>query len=260
MAYGFFWWIVWPMTVLPLARGSPLTWSLELGQASFAFLPPYLLVGAATGLAYQWLDGLARALFSETRGRGDEEGMGTEGLRAAGRGAAAGLAGGVVFTLVMVQIGFLRTAAGLVGSRSLLAGLIVQLVIADLIGVSYGLLFRRQSYDAGSALGWGVSYGFFWWVLGALTLLPAMLGAAPQWTAQAASALFGSLIGHLAYGAGLGVVFHWLDARHNPWWLPGTRTEETRAARRKEQLLTAAPALWALVVVIAVTLPVLLST
>jgi uncharacterized membrane protein YagU involved in acid resistance len=260
MVYGFFWWVVWPMTLLPLTSGARLTWSLELAQSSFALLPPYLLVGAATALVYQWLDGLAQALFSDVKGRGDEEGMGTEGLRALGRGALAGLVGGVVFTLVMMQIGFLPVAAGLIGSRSLLTGLVVQLVIADVIGMSYGLLFRRQSYDVGSALGWGVSYGFFWWVLGALTLMPALLGAAPQWTVQAASALFGSLIGHLAFGAGLGVVFHWLEARHNPWWLPRTRMEEARVARRKEQLLTAAPALWALVVVIALTLPVLLST
>ena len=40
------------------------------------------------------------------------------------------------------------------------------LVISDLIGISYGLLFQRQSYDIGSALGWGVSYGFFWWIFG----------------------------------------------------------------------------------------------
>ncbi len=259
MVYGFFWWVVWPMTLLPLIGGARLTWSLELAQSSFTTLPPYFLFGAATALAYQWLDGLARALFSDVRGRSDEEGAGTEGLRAVGRGALAGLVGGVAFTLVMVQIGFVPAAAGLVGSRSMLAGLLVQLVIADIIGMSYGLLFRRQSYDVGSALGWGISYGFFWWVLGPLTLMPALLGAVPQWSVEAAAALFGSLVGHLAYGAGLGVVFHLLEARHNPWWLPRTRAEEERVVRRKEQLLTAAPALWALVVVIALTLPVVLS-
>lgn len=68
----------------------------------------------------------------------------------------------------MLQIGFLPVFARLIGSTSAVTGLIVQLVVADLIGASYGLLFRRQSYDIGSALGWGVSYGFFWWVLGPL--------------------------------------------------------------------------------------------
>jgi uncharacterized membrane protein YagU involved in acid resistance len=159
----------------------------------------------------------------------------------------------------MLQIGFLPVFARLIGSTSAVAGLIVQLVVADLIGVSYGLLFRRQSYDIGSALGWGVSYGFFWWVLGPLTMIPVILGVAPQWTAQAAAELFASLVGHLAYGAGLGVAFHVLEARHNPWWIPRSQAEAARVARRKEQVLTSAPALWALVVVIALTLPVLLS-
>jgi hypothetical protein len=180
-------------------------------------------------------------------------------LRAVGRGALAGLAGGLLFTVVMAQIGFLPVFARLVGSRSTLTGLIVQLLVANLIGVSYGLLFRRQSYDIGSALGWGLSYGFFWWVLGPLTLIPVLLGVAPQWTAGAAADLFSSLVGHLAYGAGLGVVFHLLEARHNPWLIPRSRAEAVRVARRKEQVLTSAPALWALVVVIALPLPIILG-
>ena len=76
---------------------------------------------------------------------------------------------------------------------------------------------------------------------------------------KATADLFPSLIGHLAYGAVLGVVFHLLEAHYNPWWLPVTRAQQTRIARRKEQLLTSAPALWALVIVIALTLPLLLS-
>lgn len=257
--YGFFWWVAGALTLLPLIGGTGLAWSLEAARARFATLPGYLLFGAAVALAYQWLDGLVRLLFSDTVSGRDEEGVGTEGLRAVGRGALAGLAGGVLFTLVMLQIGFLPVFARLIGSTSAVTGLIVQLVVADLIGASYGLLFRRQSYDIGSALGWGVSYGFFWWVLGPLTLIPIFLGVAPQWTAQAAAELFASLVGHLAYGAGLGVVFHVLEARHNPWWIPRSRAEAARVARRKELVLTSAPALWVLVVVIALTLPVLLS-
>ena len=49
------------------------------------------------------------------------------------------------------------------------------------------------------------------------------------------------------------------SVRQNPWWIPRTRAEAARVGRRKEQLLTSAPALWALVVVIALVLPVLLG-
>ena len=257
--YGFFWWVVGALTLLPLIGGAGLAWSLEAARAAFTTLPGYLLFGASLALSYQWLDGLVRLLFSDMIARSDEEGVGTEGLRAVGRGALAGLVGGIFFTLVMVQIGFLPVAAGMIGSDSVLAGLIVQLVIAELIGISYGLLFRRQSYDIGSAVGWGVSYGFFWWILGPLTLMPIFLGIAPQWSVEVAGGLFASLVGHLAYGAALGVSFHLMEARHNPWWIPRTLAEATRVARRKEQLRTSAPALWALVVTIALTLPVVLS-
>jgi hypothetical protein len=135
----------------------------------------------------------------------------------------------------------------------------VHLAIAFLIGASYGLLFRRQSYDIGSALGWGVSYGFVWWLLGPLTLLPLLLGGTPRWTVGIATELFASLVGHLAYGAGLGITFYLLEARYNPWWIPWTQREADRVARRQEHVLTSAPALWTLVVVIALTVPIVLG-
>jgi uncharacterized membrane protein YagU involved in acid resistance len=169
------------------------------------------------------------------------------------------LAGGLIFTIIMVEIGFLPVVASLVGSRSVVTGLIVHLIIADLIGASYGLLFRRQSYDLGSALGWGVAYGFFWWILGPLTLLPVLLGAPPRWTVEVATQLMPSLVGHLLYGAGLGIAFYLLEARYSPWWIPLTQAEAARAARRKAQLQTSAPALWSLIVIVALTLPILLG-
>jgi hypothetical protein len=140
-----------------------------------------------------------------------------------------------------------------------LTGLIVHLVIASVIGMSYGLLFRFQSYEIGSALGWGVSYGFFWWILGALTLMPLLLGNGLQWTVAAAAAAFPSLVGHLVYGAGLGITFYLLEIRHIPWWVSRSTAEAERVEQRKEQILTSAPALWVLVVMIALTLPVLLG-
>jgi hypothetical protein len=86
-----------------------------------------------------------------------------------------------------------------------------------------------------------------------------LTGGPGQWSPEAAAALFGSLVGHLAYGAAAGIVFHLLEARYSPWWIPWTLAEEARVARRKEQVLTSAPALWALVVLIALVLPIVLS-
>ena len=145
------------------------------------------------------------------------------------------------------------------GTTSLVAGFFVHMAIAQLVGASYGVLFRRQSYSVGSALGWGVSYGFFWSILGPLTLMPVFLGSTPQWTPEAVATVFPSLIGHLVYGAGLGITFYVLEARYNPWWITRTQFQANLVARRRAQALSAGPALWALVVIIALTFPILLG-
>ena len=257
--YGFFWWVVGPLTLVPLLGGAGLTWSVDGIRPVFATLPGYLLFGAGVALFYQWLGVLGRLLFADFVPGGDEEGVGTQGLRIVGRSVLAGLAGGLLFSLVMFQIGFLPSVASLVGTTSAVAGFLVHLGIAVLVGTSYGVLFHRQSYDIGSALGWGLSYGFFWSILGPLTLMPIFLGGTPQWSAAAAAATFPNLIGHLAYGAGLGAIFYLLEARYSPWWVPRRRAEVARLAHHQEQVLTSAPALWALLIAVGLTLPVLLA-
>ena len=229
--YGFLGWIVVMLTLLPLLKAEGLDWSLSTAEAKFIALPGFLLFGAATAILYQWLDILVKLLFSDALPLRHDESVGTQGVRAIGRGIIAGLVGGLLFTLVMLRIGSLPTVAELVGSSSALTGFFVHLGISVLVGVSYGFLFRAQSYDLGSALGWGVSYGFFWWVLGPLTLMPVFLGGAPQWTTQAAAGSFSALIGHLTYGAALGVTFYSLEARYSPWWIPHTEVEAARVDR-----------------------------
>ena len=188
-----------------------------------------------------------------------QEGVGTQGLRILGRTVLGGLAGGLLFSLIMLQTDFLPSVADLVGSNSEVAGFFVHLAIAQLVGASYGLLFRRQSFGIGSALGWGVSYGFFWSILGPLTLMPVFLGSTPQWTVEAVARVFPSLIGHLVYGAGLGVIFYALEARYSPWWITRTQAESALVAHRREQALSSGPALWTLVIIIGLTLTVLLG-
>jgi hypothetical protein len=258
--YGFFCWVVGVLTLIPLTTGAGPIWSVAAARANFATFPAGVLFGAGTAMGYHVLTALGRLLFSdEIAGSNDADGPGAEGLRALGRGAAGGLLGGLLFTVVMVQIGFLPTVARLIGSHSPVTGFLTHLGIADLIGASYGILFRRQSYDLGSALGWGVSYGFFWWILGPLTLLPLFLGAVPQWSPEVAAGLTASLVGHLAYGAVLGVGFHLLEARYSPWWVPLSAMEEARADHRRAQLLSSAPGLWALVLTLALTVPIVLG-
>ena len=257
--YGFFWWVIAVLTLVPLLTGDGLAWSLEEVRVAFPTFLGYLLFGAAIALFYQWLGGLVSLLFSDMVGRGNEEGVGTQGIRIISRSVVAGLAGGFIFSLIMLQIDFFPNVADLVRSDSEVAGFFVHFGIATAIGTSFGLLFRRQSYDVGSALGWGVSYGFFWSVLGPLTLMPIFLGSTPQWSVEAASTAFPNMIGHLAYGAGLGIAFYLLEARYSPWWITRTELQAQRVQHRKEQLVTSSPALWTQVILVGLTLMVLLG-
>jgi uncharacterized membrane protein YagU involved in acid resistance len=184
--FGFLCWTFGAQTLLPLLSGEGLGWSVAEARAGFSALPAYLLFGTALGLGFAALTAVVDGLLSDRARTHDREGPASRSLRAVGQGAVAGLAGGALFTVVMVVTGYLPTVARLVGSDSQVTGVAVHLVISFLIGASYGLLFRRQSYDDGSALGWGVAYGFVWWFLGALTLLPILLGgrrsgAQPPW-------------------------------------------------------------------------------
>jgi uncharacterized membrane protein YagU involved in acid resistance len=254
-AYGFLWWIVGVLTVPPLLHGHPLGWSHASVLPATSQLPAHLLLGAGIAAVFSRLSALSRVIFVDDIRAFDRRPSGSRELRAIGSGAVAGLAGGLLFTVVMVFVGQLPVVARLVGARSAVTGLIVHLVIAQIIGVSYAILFRRRSYDLASGIGWGISYGFFWWVFGALSLLPLFLGAPLRWNATAMSAAFPSLVGHLVYGAALGAVYFLLESRANPWWVTRTQVEADRVAIQREQTFGSAPALWGLTAVIALVLP-----
>ena len=107
---------------------------------------------------------------------------------------------------------------------------------------------------------WAHLNGFIWWVVGSLTLFPILVGTVPNWSADAVAGTFPSLVGHLMYGAGLGAMLHAMEAGQNPWWITRRQAATEQVERRLQQALTAAPALWTLVVVMALTLSMLLGS
>jgi uncharacterized membrane protein YagU involved in acid resistance len=252
--YGFVAWVVGELTLLPMLADEGLRWSLAEARESFPGLPGWLLLGALAAVTSTLLDRLAPLLSSEhlRAYRGTTAGSGV--LSAALRGAVAGLLGGAVISQLMLRGAVPEVAERLTGSNGPLAGIAVNLGIGVAIGVSYGLLFRRLGQDVTCALGWGLSYGFLWWVLGPLTLLPALLGGDPEWTAAAAGGSMSALAGHLVYGGCLGVAFHLLEAPFGVPWLARTRAEALRALRRREELLAATPALSAVLLAMLLTL------
>jgi uncharacterized membrane protein YagU involved in acid resistance len=258
-AYGFVCWIVFGLTLSSMLRAGTVDWSQNAAMASVSLLPTYLLLGAGIALVFSWLGSVARALFADNVRLLRVESPGAWGLRATLYGALAGLAGGAVFTVVMILVDELPLVAEIVGAHSAATGLIVHLIIAQLIGISYAVLFRRRSFDLASGVGWGVCYGFFWWVLGNLTLLPLLTGDAPSYAAAALAAGFPSLVGHLGYGAVLGALYYRMEERINPWWFTRNDTEARRISAARDQVLGSSPALWALTILIALTIPIILS-
>ena len=134
--------------------------------------------------------------------------MRTENLKL---GAYSGLAGGAVFGGMMGMMGMLPMIGSMAGHPSAVAGFLVHLVISALIGISFAVLFGGLVHGAGEGLGYGLAYGGVWWFLGPLTLMPLMMGMGlgVNWNAAAVSQMLPSLIGHLMYGAILGLTFGW---------------------------------------------------
>ena len=245
MGYGVLWWILGPLTLLPLFTHSPIQWTVEAARANYSSLVAHLLYGAVVGLVYALVNRLWMILFvdsdplSRTR-----EGAGTRSVRGVLMGQAAGILGGILFTVVMYGVGALPSVASLVGSRSPVVGLLVHFVISIVIGSSFGLLFQRQAYSPGAGMSWGLSYGVLWWLLGALTLFPALLRQPVDWSLAAASANYASLIGHLFYGVGLGLLLQHLVSRYD--------SDRQRDSGSPE-------ALWASTVLVTVILPLVLA-
>ena len=117
LAYGLFWWFLGPLTIMPLWQGKPVDWSYERGSALFGSLVGHAIYGLLVGLVYAAIDRLWLSFFVDTDPIHREvEGPGTRTLQSLGWGAVASLAGGLLFSLIMVAIGFLPTG-GRTGRR-----------------------------------------------------------------------------------------------------------------------------------------------
>lgn len=91
----------------------------------------------------------------------------------------------------------------------------MHLVISASIGASFEVLFHSFIRSKATGLAYGLTYGATWWFLGPLTLMPLFMGMGlgVNWNAAAATQMFPSLVGHLLYGAILGLTYEWLRRR-----------------------------------------------
>jgi hypothetical protein len=124
--------------------------------------------------------------------------------------ALAGIVGGIVFGMMMAMMmpNMLGMIGGLVGAPSL--GWLVHLVFSAIIGAGFGVALTVLGQTAvgwGGAIGLGLVYGFVWWILGPLLIMPTWMGMGPQLGMAFSGDMLMSLMGHLIYGVVTGAVY-----------------------------------------------------
>jgi hypothetical protein len=137
-----------------------------------------------------------------------------------GAAITAGLGAGVVFGIMMQmmttptpdggRMPMLAMVGQIVGSPTLAVGWAYHLFNSAVIGAIFGWTLGSRASDYTRAFGWGAAYGFAWWILGSLILMPVLLGMAPfapLMMPPMRMVAIGSLVGHLVYGLILGGAF-----------------------------------------------------
>lgn len=169
-------------------------------------------------------------------------GVATRSVILTNRTAAAllgGLAGGLAFGLLMQVTDIVLMVAALVGRDSASVGWVVHMSIALLFGLLYAMLARQYADSLGSGTIAGVLYGWAWWILGGLIIMPAWLGRTDL-ILQFSSTAWQSLAGHLIYGFLLGSVCAATVSRLD--WRARTRHAGERTGPMPAGLRPAGPA------------------
>ncbi|MGI8588351.1 MAG: hypothetical protein ACR2M0_11810 [Chloroflexia bacterium] len=134
--------------------------------------------------------------------------------RAAGLGVVAGILGGIVFGLWMTILipPALPKIGTVIGMGTLGGGWLYHLFNSAVIGAIFGLVLGRVSTTYSLGALWGAIYGFVWWILGPLVLLPILLGM-PSKMFMLDDTSLTNLVGHVVFGVITGLVYVLLKDR-----------------------------------------------
>ena len=121
-------------------------------------------------------------------------------------GVVAGLVGGSVFGVQMAVGGMLPMVASMVGTENVIVGFLVHLLISAFIGGTFGVIASRLPQTLFVQVIGGFLYGLVWWVLGALIIMPLVLGMS-EMVLQIGDSQLMSFVGHGIFGIVMGVSY-----------------------------------------------------
>jgi hypothetical protein len=122
-------------------------------------------------------------------------------------GVIGGVVGGVVFGIIMNMMGMMPMIAKMVGMESAGAGWVIHFIISAGTGALFAYFFSNLVTSYANGAGYGLLYGVIWWVLGALILMPVILGMGVQIGNAFDPMRIQSLMGHGIFGLLLGVIY-----------------------------------------------------
>lgn len=132
-------------------------------------------------------------------------------------GITAGLVAGLVFTSFFLMSGMAEAVGSMIGLPNKLGGLIAHTLISIAGGVIFALLLGQLIHSWTTSIIWGILFGVALWLIGPMTLLPYILTNTPifsKWTLIDLQANIPMFIGHVIYGAVLGIIFYALESPH----------------------------------------------
>jgi len=120
-------------------------------------------------------------------------------------GVVSGIVAGGIFGVQMLLAGMMPMIASMIGSESVVVGFIVHLLISAFIGGTFGVIATYLPRTLSVQVIAGLAYGIVWWVLGALIIMPLVLGMG-EMVFVVGEMQIGSLIGHSVFGLTMGAV------------------------------------------------------
>ena len=143
-----------------------------------------------------------------------------------GCGIVAGLLAGAVFAILMHAISapgamggrmpMIHMMAAVVHSDRLLAGWAYVLASGAVMGVVFALLLGSRATTPARGLAWGAGYGILVWLVGALVVMPLLLGMdvlSPITMPAMRPSTWASLAAHVVVGLLLGATYAGLRRR-----------------------------------------------